>query len=324
MRSFYILFLLSYYAAAVFQPDDVHLRHVMLFLFNQQGAVKNAVAATNEINRVYGRNTVSERSGRRWFEKFKNDDFNLETHQGQGGGPKDLVDDQEIEELLEENPFLTQAQIAQRLGITQSGVSRRFDRMGKELRAGKLVPKILTEDQKNSRIDIAEQLLTRNENGPFLNNLVVQDEKWVYWNQDIRRKAWLTPGQDPPQVPRKTPMTNNKRLLSIWYDIFGPIYWELLPPGVTVNSERYVEQLREVHRRFLMRPNRMRHPVLYLHDNARPHTSRLTREFLAQIGWEILPHPSNSPDFNPVDFKFNRYSFVTTFKNVFLEGWPVI
>ena len=38
------------------------------------------------------------------------------------------------------------------------------------------------------------------------------------------------------------------------------------------------------------------------HDNARPHTSRMTTEFLQEKGLFVVPHPPNSPDIVPNDF----------------------
>ena len=36
--------------------------------------------------------------------------------------------------------------------------------------------------------------------------------------------------------------------------------------------------------------------VLYLHDNARQHTSLCTRETITKMGWNVLPHSPYSPD----------------------------
>uniref|UniRef100_A0A670YEL7 Tc1-like transposase DDE domain-containing protein n=1 Tax=Pseudonaja textilis TaxID=8673 RepID=A0A670YEL7_PSETE len=42
--------------------------------------------------------------------------------------------------------------------------------------------------------------------------------------------------------------------------------------------------------------------ILFLHDNARPHTANRTREVLNAFKWEIFPHPPYSPDLAPSNY----------------------
>lgn len=41
--------------------------------------------------------------------------------------------------------------------------------------------------------------------------------------------------------------------------------------------------------------------VIFLHDNARSHVANVTREKLETFGWDILEHPSYSPDLSLCD-----------------------
>ena len=52
------------------------------------------------------------------------------------------------------------------------------------------------------------------------------------------------------------------------------------------------------------RPERRK--VRLLHDNAKPHTSKITRQKLEEFGWEVLPHPPYSPDLAPSDYHLFR------------------
>ncbi|CAF3357183.1 unnamed protein product [Rotaria socialis] len=43
-----------------------------------------------------------------------------------------------------------------------------------------------------------------------------------------------------------------------------------------------------------------------LHDNARPHIAKSTREKLLKLGWSTVSHPAYSPDLAPTDYHLNR------------------
>ena len=51
-----------------------------------------------------------------------------------------------------------------------------------------------------------------------------------------------------------------------------------------------------------LRDKRPGRNIITLHDNARPHAACLTSEAIAKMGWEVLPHPSYSPDVAPSDY----------------------
>jgi len=41
---------------------------------------------------------------------------------------------------------------------------------------------------------------------------------------------------------------------------------------------------------------------IYEIQSSEPHAARLTSEAIAKMGWEVLPHPSYSPDLTPSDY----------------------
>ncbi|PNF28924.1 hypothetical protein B7P43_G18320 [Cryptotermes secundus] len=42
--------------------------------------------------------------------------------------------------------------------------------------------------------------------------------------------------------------------------------------------------------------------IVFLHDNARPHTAQRTASLLQEFSWEVFNHPPYSPDLAPSDF----------------------
>ena len=83
------------------------------------------------------------------------------------------------------------------------------------------------------------------------------------------------------------------------------IYYELLKPGETVNTNRYQQQMIDLNRALQeKRPNyrRRQHKVIFLHDNAPPHTAKLVKETIETFSWEILAHATYSPGLAPSDY----------------------
>ncbi|GFU59394.1 mariner Mos1 transposase [Trichonephila clavipes] len=89
------------------------------------------------------------------------------------------------------------------------------------------------------------------------------------------------------------------------------VYFKLLPPNRTINSDVYIEQLTKLNNAVEEKRPELTNQkdVVFHYDNARPHTSLVTRQKLLELGWDILPHPPYSPDLAPSDyFCFDLYN----------------
>ena len=128
----------------------------------------------------------------------------------------------------------------------------------------------------------------------------------------------------------QTRTSSKKVLLCMWWDTEGVVYWELLPQGQTITAEVYCQQLDRLADALAeKRPHRQQQ--IFLHDNARPHTARLTQQKLRQLRWDVLDHPPYSPDLAPTDYKafrslqhwLNGKEFATQeeVENRFKNGW---
>ncbi|PNF38942.1 hypothetical protein B7P43_G07033 [Cryptotermes secundus] len=95
-------------------------------------------------------------------------------------------------------------------------------------------------------------------------------------------------------------------IVTVVWDAEWFILAEFLEPGQTISAARYVQTLHKLRR--ALRDKRLGRNFIILHDNTRPHAARLTLEAIAKMGWEILPHPSYSPDLAPSDY--NLFGFV--------------
>ena len=91
----------------------------------------------------------------------------------------------------------------------------------------------------------------------------------------------------------------------VWWDQKGVIYYELIKPGETVNTNRYQQQMIDSNRALQeKRPDyrRRQHKVIFLHDNAPSHTAKWVKETIETFSWEILAQAAYSPDLAPSDY----------------------
>ncbi|XP_035742921.1 cytochrome P450 4C1-like, partial [Vespa mandarinia] len=78
---------------------------------------------------------------------------------------------------------------------------------------------------------------------------------------------------------------------------------------MTITAEKYCQYIEEMHEKLkIKRPSLVnRHGPILLHDNARPQTSYKIIAKLNELKYEILQHPSYSPDLSPIDFHLFKH-----------------
>lgn len=283
--------------------ENMHLRHCLLFAFQLK---KTAYEATCMVNSGLGEGAVTYKTAKKWFSRFRGGNFDLSDSERPGGSKRFL--DEDLENLLNENSLQTQQDLAKQLGVTQQAISLRLKQLGMIQKACRWVPHILTLENKKRRYDTAVSLLTRFKKKNFLHKIITGDEKWIYYENPKRKKCWVRPGH-PSATIAKRDIHAAKTLLCIWWDCVGIIYYEFMKPGETITSERYKSQLDRLNE--ALAKNRPftgagTRPVILLHDNARPHTSKITVDYLSTLGWEVLPHAAYSPDMAPSDYYLFR------------------
>jgi hypothetical protein len=69
-------------------------------------------------------------------------------------------------------------------------------------------------------------------------------------------------------------------MLSVWWGVNGIIQWEVLPNSCTITADLYCQQLDRVANKLKGKQDR----IYYLHDNARPHIAKSTREKSLKLG----------------------------------------
>lgn len=303
--------------------NHIHIRHIMLYHYEKGW---KAAQSFRDLNDLFGEGAISERQCREWFARFKSGDTSLEDNPGRGR-PSDF-DDQALLAAVEEDESMTTRMLAEDFNVGQSTIVRRLKKLGKVWKLAGWVPHELSDNNKAERVRIFTDLLQRNDQTPFLKNLVTGDESWLLFKNVKRKKVCVSPGETPKGIPKDVHC--KKAMWCVWWDRSGIIHWEIISNGIcywwnedderqqwripdkngkrqfNINSDVYLAQLDRLHAAIETKRPRKKNKIVFHHDNARPHVERRVVESIANKGWELLPHPPYSPTEAPTDYHVNR------------------
>ena len=189
---------------------DEHFRHILLFYFRKG---KNAAQASKKLRDVYGGEALKDIQCRHWFDKFHSGDFSLKDEQ-RLGRPNELDDDQ-IKVIIELDCHGTVQEIDEMLKISKSKIDRHIQR----LRLVKKLDICIPHEMKEIHFinDFGFDLhLKRNEFNPFLKRIITGDEKWIVYNNVVRKRSW-SKRDEPPQTSIAE-LRQKNIMLSVWWN----------------------------------------------------------------------------------------------------------
>ena len=70
-------------------------------------------------------------------------------------------------------------------------------------------------------------LLKRNETDPFLKRIITGDEKWVVYDNGVRKRSW-NKRDEPAQTTSKADIHQKKVMLSVLLDFKGIVYFKVV------------------------------------------------------------------------------------------------
>ena len=171
------------------------------------------------------------------------------------------------------------------------------NKLNKKKKFSKWVPHLLTDEQKESRVNFSRNFLRRfqTEQNDFLGRIITGDETWVYsWDPETKRQSaeWRDFDEPRPEKVRRK-QGALKVMHMIFFDMNGVILRWPVPIGTTINAQFYKKVLQDKLRPAIRkkRPGLLESGILFHHDNAPVHTARaVTDVWLATSGncWSIL------------------------------------
>ncbi|KMQ82562.1 histone-lysine n-methyltransferase setmar-like protein [Lasius niger] len=136
---------------------------------------------------VYGDDAVDRSTVNRWAIKFRGCEPGkaIIVDETRSGRPITATDDkhrQLVDDLIQNDRRITQQRIANHVGISKERVGVIIQQLGYRKICARWVPRRLTDEDKQRRMECCQQLLQRyrDEGDDFLLNIVTGDESWVH------------------------------------------------------------------------------------------------------------------------------------------------
>ena len=203
---------------------------------------------------------------------------------------------------------MTVYQIAETVGISVgSAHSILHDDLCLSKLSARWVPKALCPNQLNLRSELSTAILLKIEadEDRFFDRIITGHETWVYQydpETKLQSKQWLPHGSSGP-IKFKSERSVKKAMATVFWDSEGVVLVDFLEGKKPVTGANYVEVLRKVRAKLAEKqPGKLYRGILFHHDNAPAHSSRIVSDVLREFRRELLPHPPYSPDLAPSDF----------------------
>ncbi|XP_054744503.1 histone-lysine N-methyltransferase SETMAR-like [Anastrepha obliqua] len=128
------------------------------------------VETIRKIRSAFGDDTMGITQIKEWFNRFKNGRTSAES-EPRSGRPVVIRDrrvtNREIAEEVDINTFAAHSDVTEDLAMKRV--------------AAKFVPKLLTAEQKERRVEVSQDMLDSINSDPdFMNTIITVDESWVY------------------------------------------------------------------------------------------------------------------------------------------------
>ncbi|GFW32250.1 histone-lysine N-methyltransferase SETMAR [Trichonephila clavipes] len=139
------------------------------------------------VNGVYGADTVTASYVQFWFHRFRSGIFNVKDAPRTSRPVIENVD--KITEIIDVKRHVSSRSIAQEPNIDHKTILNHLRNVGFKKKLDVWVPHQLTPKPMMDQISICETLAKRNEIDPFLERMVIEDEKWVTYDNIVRKRS---------------------------------------------------------------------------------------------------------------------------------------
>ena len=208
-----------------------------------------------------------------------------------------------VHQLVMDDRRLTVRHIATTIGISHERVEKILSKeLGMTKVSARWVPRLLTPDQKRTRLFMSRENLKRFEADPanFMERFLTQDECWVYHFEPETKKQSMQWKhlQSPPSKNAKVVLSARKVMASVFWDAKGVVFVDYLPKGKTINGEYYANLLRQLRQAIkAKRPGKLTKGSCDIRTMPQAHKLVIAMATVRDCGFQLVQHPPYSPDF---------------------------
>ena len=271
---------------------------------------KTAAETLTLLQQAYKDDALGHTQVYEWFGRFKRGQMSLEDLPRSGRPPTARTGEnvQEIEECVMADRRRTIEEVADLTGVCKTSCFKIItEDLGLRRVSAKMVPRLLTPEQKETRVEMCREIKRQLEDDAgLLSKVVTGDETWCYgYDPETKQQSsqWKHRGSPRPKKARQV-RSAVKVMLITYFDVRGLVHAEFVPPGQSVNQDFNIEvlrRLREAVRR--KRPALWQSGDWWLHQgNAPAHKALRFKRFHTKNGMTLLSHTPYSPDLAPCDF----------------------
>jgi hypothetical protein len=166
-----------------------------------------------------------------------------------------------------------------------------------------MVPHFLAAEQKQIRIQMAIKLLQvlSVESTCQWHDIIIFEEWWIYVFSE-HNLMWTAPGEIVVDRELHTVQSPKFMLTVVWNPIGFPVL-EALPNGRKFNAQYDTNDILAAISDWRWQTGGTRPNKLWVHsDNARPHTAKMSRDYIGLNRMKQASHRPYSPDLAPSDF----------------------
>ncbi|KHJ77681.1 transposase [Oesophagostomum dentatum] len=146
-----------------------------------------------------------------------------------------------LKQTVNQDPFQGTRDLAVTLGTTHTSLETGLKSLGLVKKLGRFVPHRLGQLDCDRHVDACTSLFTLYKNTNWLSHLITRGEKRIFFSKLHRKAQRIGIGEQAQDVPKQD---LHPKKVSVWWNIYGVVHWQLLYDGALITANLYVQQLR--------------------------------------------------------------------------------